>query len=329
MRGDALRKLLAGGALNAGGQVRLHQAGGAFGKQRRQIDAIDDVERVDDIALRFGHLLAFAIANQAVYVDVAKRHIAVELQAEHDHARDPEKYDVETGDQCAGRIKARELRCLLGPAQGREWPERGRKPGVEHVLVLAQRDLAAQLRACLSGCGRGVARHVDVAGLVIPGRDAMAPPQLAADAPVLNIAHPLVIGLVPVLRYEADAASLDCSDRRPGQWLDAHVPLIGEVRFDHCAAAIAARHHQLVRFYPVHKSRCLQIGHHALTRFEAIEAAVGRWHAGVELRIGRKDIDQWQRVSLADRVIIEIMRWCDLYAAGAEGGVDKVIGNDG
>ncbi len=34
----------------------------------------------------------------------------------------------------------------------------------------------------------------DVAGFVVPRRDAMAPPELAADAPVLDVLHPLVVG---------------------------------------------------------------------------------------------------------------------------------------
>jgi hypothetical protein len=42
----------------------LHQAGGALGDQRFQINAVDKVERVEHIALGLGHLLAFGIAYQ-------------------------------------------------------------------------------------------------------------------------------------------------------------------------------------------------------------------------------------------------------------------------
>ena len=62
--------------------MRLHQAGGALGHQRLELDAVDDVERIDDVALGLGHLLAFGVAHQAVDVDLAERHLAHELQAD-------------------------------------------------------------------------------------------------------------------------------------------------------------------------------------------------------------------------------------------------------
>src|ERR1019366_9003683 len=40
----------------------------------------------------------------------------------------------------------------------------------------------------------------------IPNRDAMSPPKLAADAPVLDVAHPMVVNLRPALRMEAHLA---------------------------------------------------------------------------------------------------------------------------
>ena len=36
----------------------------------------------------------------------------------------------------------------------------------------------------------------------VPGRNLMAPPELARDAPGLDVLHPLEIGLFPVLRHE-------------------------------------------------------------------------------------------------------------------------------
>ena len=77
-----------------------------------------------------------------------------------------------------------------------------------------------------------VVADVDVAGVVIPRRYAMAPPQLPADTPVLDVVHPFVIGLGPVLRYETDAAAFDGFNCRFGQRFDPYVPLIGQERFD-------------------------------------------------------------------------------------------------
>ena len=121
-----------------------------FATSASSVDAIDDVERVDDIALGLRHLLAFAVAHQAVHVDLAERHVAHELQAEHDHARDPEEDDVEAGDQHAGRVEA-----LRGPAfcSGQPSVENGHSAEENQVSSTSaswrQRDVAAVLRARL------------------------------------------------------------------------------------------------------------------------------------------------------------------------------------
>ena len=140
------------------------------------------------------------------------------------------------------RVERLELGRLRGPAERRERPQRRAEPGVEHVLVPAQRDVPAVPGPRLRQRVGLAARDVDVAGLVVPGGNAVAPPELAADAPVLDVAHPLEVGLRPVVRHEADAAVLDRPDRRLGERRDAHVPLVGEPGLEHGAAAVAARH---------------------------------------------------------------------------------------
>ena len=82
--------------------LRQQQPGGRFLHQRIEIDAVDQVERVEGVALRLRHLLALGVAHDGVDVDVAERHLAGEMQARHDHAGDPEEDDVEAGDQHRG-----------------------------------------------------------------------------------------------------------------------------------------------------------------------------------------------------------------------------------
>ena len=136
---NALRKLLARRLFDGRLHLRLHQPAGALGEQRLQRYAVDDVERVDDVALGLGHLLAVVIANQSVHVDFAKRHLAGELQAHHDHAGDPEENDVESRDQHRGRIVGLRARVFSRPALGGERPQRRGEPGIQHVIVLTQR----------------------------------------------------------------------------------------------------------------------------------------------------------------------------------------------
>src|SRR5258708_19129817 len=93
----------------------------------------------------------------------------------------------------------------------------------------------------------------DITGFVVPRRNAMAPPERAADAPVLDIVEPLRVSRAPVLRHESDRAiaySGECgfgdrlSTARPGLAIDTHVgsqieePLIGQHRLDHRAGTV-------------------------------------------------------------------------------------------
>jgi hypothetical protein len=66
----------------------------------------------------------------------------------------------------------------------------------------------------------------------------------------------------------------------------SHVPLVGEVGLDHRAAAVAARHHELVRLDLLDQAGGSSIGDDALARLEAIEAAQGGRRVVVERASG-------------------------------------------
>ncbi len=136
--GDALGKVGAGGLGDLLRQARLHHAAGALGHQGLQLDAVDEIDGVEDVALGLGHLVAVGVAHQAVDVDLAEGHVAHELEAHHDHARHPEEDDVEAGDQDRGGVEGLQARGLFRPAQGGEGPEGGAEPGVEDIRVLLQ-----------------------------------------------------------------------------------------------------------------------------------------------------------------------------------------------
>ena len=58
-------------------------------------------------------------------VDVAERHIAHELESQHNHARDPEEDDVESGHEHARGIIFVQRRGRVRPAEGGKGPESG------------------------------------------------------------------------------------------------------------------------------------------------------------------------------------------------------------
>ena len=315
------------------GFLRLHHAARPLADEVLKPDAVDQVDRVDHIALGLALLLTLGIADQARDVHVTKRHIARELEPEHDHAGDPEEDDVEAGDQHIGGIEVGHLRRRVGPAQGGKRPQGGGEPGVEHVVVLAQIGREAVgvglgVRLGPGGARLGlVAAHPDAAVLVVPGRDAVAPPQLAADAPVLDVAHPLEIGVLPVVGHEADVAIFDSLDRRLGQGLGLHEPLVGQVGLQHLAGAVASRHHQGVVVDALQQAGGFEVGDDLLAGVVAVEAAVGGRCLIIDGRVIGQDVDQRQAVPLAHVVVVEVMRGRDLHATGAEFGVHVVVGD--
>ncbi len=156
----------------------------------------------------------------------------------------------------------------------------------------------------------------------------MTPPELAADAPVLDVPHPLEVGLVPVFGNEADPAVLDRADRGPGERCDAHVPLVGQPGLDDGAAAIAPRDRQPVRLDLFQEPRRLEVGDDAFAGLEAVEAAVGRRGFVADLRVRGQDIDEREPEPLPHLVIVEIVRGRQLDAAGAKGRVGELVGDE-
>ena len=153
----------------------------------------------------------------------------------------------------------------------------------------------------------------------------MAPPELAADAPVLDVAHPLEVGLGPVVGHEADRAALDRVDRRAGERFHPHVPLVGEIGLDHRVGSVAARNAEAVLLDLLEQPEQFEFGHDAPARLEAVETPEALGHRVVERRGRREDVDQGEPVPLSDGVVVEIVRRGDLDAARAELGAGVVV----
>ena len=66
----------------------------------------------------------------------------------------------------------------------------------------------------------------------IPNGNPVSPPELAGNAPGLNVFHPVVIGLFPILRDEFGLALFHCGDGRLGHRLGVDIPLIRHPRLD-------------------------------------------------------------------------------------------------
>ena len=161
---------------------------------------VDQVQRVHHIALGLRHLLALLVADKGMDVDIPERHFALHgVHAHHHHPGDPEEDDVETCDQNRAGVIPLEVACyligLVRPAKGRERPQATREPCVEHILVTTQLDSFAIVRLCRGQRCCFILFDEDMIIRPIPGGNPVAPPQLARNAPWLDVAHPFEIGL--------------------------------------------------------------------------------------------------------------------------------------
>ena len=96
---------------------------------------VNKIERIDHIALGFGHLRALLVADKGVDIDRMKRFTFHKVIAHHHHAGDPEEDDVEACNEHVSRIIPSKLGCCIRPAECRERPKCGREPRIEHVFI--------------------------------------------------------------------------------------------------------------------------------------------------------------------------------------------------
>jgi hypothetical protein len=167
----------------------------------------------------------------------------------------------------------------------------------------------------------------------------MAPPQLARDAPVLDVFQPLVVGGRPVFRHELDLAAAHDVER-------VSVIDLPGLNVPSGAGFVMATNHWSVSIgsitTPVRSPRgtislcgftdsrkpCVEIGDDRFARVEAVEAAILLGGVVVDLRVEREDLDRREVVAQADLVVVEVVRGRDLDDAGAEFAVDVVVGDD-
>ena len=91
----------------------------------------------------------------------------------------------------------------------------------------------------------------------------MAPPDLAGDAPVLDVAHPFKVRLRPPLRDDSDASLLHGLYGGLGQGAGSHEPLGRQERLDDGVAPVAMSHRVRMRFFPLENVQVLQNSEHS------------------------------------------------------------------
>ena len=133
----------------------------------------------------------------------------------------------------------------------------------------------------------------------------MSPPELARDAPVLNVLEPMAVGCGPVFRMKTDLAGVDGLERdlRDGPPRETCVcglafggrnePLIGEHRLDDDAGAPRSGDIELVRLLRHQATDGREVDKHLCPCLESIKAAVGLGRAVHDTSVEGQDTDRW------------------------------------
>ena len=116
-------------------------------------------------------------------------------------------------------------------------------------------------------------RHVSVRA--VPGRDAVAPPQLARHVPVADRRQPVLPGLLETLGQDARPPRSGRVEGARGQRPGPDEPLGLEPRLDDVVAALAAPDDHLVRRAPDEVAARFEVGDDGRPRLVAVEPVIG------------------------------------------------------
>ena len=197
-------------------------------------------------------------------------------------------------------------------------PEPGGEPGVEHVGILGP---------SLAGRFDLDARSFAAALRRIPDGDAVSPPELAADAPVLDVLEPVVVDLFPAFGEEPDESVADGVTGLDRLRI-LEEPLLAEAGFDRDIGALAEADVVLMGLLPDEEAEFLESLDGFHPRFEAVESGEALSRKVIECPVGIHDVDDGEVVPQADLVVGLVMGGCHLEDARAEFEIDSLVADD-
>ena len=225
---------------------------------------VDELQRIQHIAARFAHLHAFGVKHKPVQIDrVEGRRVHI-LYAHHHHPRNPKEQDVVARFHYACGIEVVQILSIVGPAKRGVRPKRRTEPGVQHIRI------AHKTARIACGTRRRIFALNDDFGaaFAVPDGDAVSPPELAADAPVADVVHPVEIDFGEAFRDDLRIAVCDSVPCGLGERLHSHIPLLGNDWLDDVVAPIAVSDGVGVRLRPLQQAFGLELAHDVLARFE-------------------------------------------------------------
>ena len=167
---------------------------------------------------------------------------------------------------------------------------------------IVARSLAGQFQCLVNGfC------HHKLFLPIIIGRNAVSPPELARDAPVLDVLQPVLVGRHILGGMEHDFPIQHGFEGDVGKMAHLEEPLQREARFDdRIGIALRVAHLIIIVLYPFHQSGRFQVGGNLFAAFEAVHTHIeGR--LGGDGSVGIEDVDGLELVGLSEGIVVGIM----------------------
>ena len=156
----------------------------------------------------------------------------------------------------------------------------------------------------------------------------MSPPQLTADTPVLDVLHPVAVGVLELRRVQADLVIHHRIEGGLSESLHLEEPLHRELGFDGDERTLGVTYLIRVSLDLLHQACSLEVEFDLLTYVKAIHTSVSS-PVFVERTIVMEDIDGLQLVLLSEHIVIDVVRRGDLQTACTELDIDVLVFDDG
>ena len=173
-----------------------------------------------------------------------------------------------------------------------------------------------------------------VALVAVPDGDAVAPPELAADAPVADVLQPVEIDAPEPVGDDGDVAvghgGVGAAGDAVRFLVAAHLeePLQADEGFHHRVATLAVAHRVAVVLHFFQQAQALQFLGHGLAGVEALSALVLAGLVG-HVAVKADDVDDFQAVPFANLKVGDVVARGNLQGAGAELHLDGLVAHDG
>ena len=154
----------------------------------------------------------------------------------------------------------------------------------------------------------------------------MSPPQLTADTPVLDVFHPMAIGILELRRIEFNVILHHRFQGDLCEVLHLQEPLHRQLRFDRHIGTFGETDFIFISFHLFHQAGCFQVFFDLLTNVETVHADI-QTTGFADRTVIIEYIDRGQIIFFAQHIVVHIVCRSHFQATGTELDIHIIILN--